>query len=660
MGGVERGFVFSGATLMLAIPAIILAAYFMNALEYGSYGISISMRADVVFYIQNDLKETETTALENCGRYITFMTIKNMTDRFDTLLSEYGATVAKSRGFFPYADMDGEGRSSEVYVRDKIAECVNDALISALRQLSNKTGMVIIIKDNSTTMAALNGTGNLIERSDITLMQYDPWGFNLTLASFPLLIMNEEKKIFYNTSLPTSKAYVSIEDLQDPYIYINSEARSSNKIERSIFLYDLDSDGASNNIINPFYIVLIGSGSESEPRPYYYQADDGISFFGRLNGGTEPYADSSLRIETFVTGNPLELDSTSLIDHYYFSGIAGDPICINDTYFTDPLGNVVYIDDTHLSFYGLNRSYNCTGAPPGGKADIEVFNESIYFSDNSPIEGDIITITATIYNVGSVDANNVLVSFYVDTISASTKIGDATIATLSAGSFTNVSINWDTSGYAGVHTIYVYADPSDTISESDETNNIASKDITVSTSPSTCVYVSPYRVRNCYYTSCFSSPRCHTDTLSNILYSDDSYVINYHNGGFCSNGRYFDYLYIYFPNPGIPSTATISNITITFEHMENETTNFWTDWGTGHDIWVRYWYGSGYTWASLSPYTPAGVDSNYTTENFNTLVSTGSYVNRGIRVVIAYTPYVSSGYKNQYLDYIKMRVCYVS
>ncbi|RCV64979.1 PKD repeat-containing protein, partial [Methanophagales archaeon] len=110
--------------------------------------------------------------------------------------------------------------------------------------------------------------------------------------------------------------------------------------------------------------------------------------------------------------------------------------------------------------------------------DLAVTN--IAFSNPQPIEGEAVTINATIGNLGTANAADVIVQFFDGTPTDDTQIGtNQTIATLNAGENKTVSVVWATTGEAGDNCIWVVADPADTIKEPDEENNQANCNIFV-------------------------------------------------------------------------------------------------------------------------------------------------------------------------------------
>ncbi len=111
--------------------------------------------------------------------------------------------------------------------------------------------------------------------------------------------------------------------------------------------------------------------------------------------------------------------------------------------------------------------------------DLTLKSSDISFSNPNPNEGDTVTITATVHNVGNNNSYNVNVSFYVDSVDSGHLIGTVNYGDIPQGGSATNSINWDTTGMAGVHNIIVYADSTHTIAELNENNNTASKGITV-------------------------------------------------------------------------------------------------------------------------------------------------------------------------------------
>jgi hypothetical protein len=92
-------------------------------------------------------------------------------------------------------------------------------------------------------------------------------------------------------------------------------------------------------------------------------------------------------------------------------------------------------------------------------------------------DGDSVTFSATIGNLGPGDAANTAVRFLVDGAPVG---GDQTIASLAAGTSTTISSNaW--TAIAGTHTVEAVVDPGNAVVEIDESNNSASGSVVVQT-----------------------------------------------------------------------------------------------------------------------------------------------------------------------------------
>ena len=104
--------------------------------------------------------------------------------------------------------------------------------------------------------------------------------------------------------------------------------------------------------------------------------------------------------------------------------------------------------------------------------DIEINNEDITLSNANPAPGEIITINATVHNVGDLSVDDIRVRFsdgYPGTQIGTTQIIDS----IPAGENKTVSVQWKIPAISQSHDIYVELDPLNDIAEENETNNIA-------------------------------------------------------------------------------------------------------------------------------------------------------------------------------------------
>jgi CARDB protein/zinc carboxypeptidase len=97
-------------------------------------------------------------------------------------------------------------------------------------------------------------------------------------------------------------------------------------------------------------------------------------------------------------------------------------------------------------------------------------------SSQRVVSGDRVTITATVRNIGTAAAANVPVRFTDNGAQVGTV---QTIATIAAGASGTATVGWNTRGIKGDRTIAVTADPANVIRELIETNNSATRVVTV-------------------------------------------------------------------------------------------------------------------------------------------------------------------------------------
>jgi hypothetical protein len=105
--------------------------------------------------------------------------------------------------------------------------------------------------------------------------------------------------------------------------------------------------------------------------------------------------------------------------------------------------------------------------------DLAITGSDIKLAPQSPKEGETVTITATIYNSGQVDAGTFTVRFLVD----GTALPDLSVVTLGKGANIVREATWKAK--AGPHAIKVVIDPAGSVSESAKANNEASINISV-------------------------------------------------------------------------------------------------------------------------------------------------------------------------------------
>jgi hypothetical protein len=115
-----------------------------------------------------------------------------------------------------------------------------------------------------------------------------------------------------------------------------------------------------------------------------------------------------------------------------------------------------------------------TEGTEGNRPDLVVTN--ITASNKKAREGDKVTVTATVANQGNDDAGASQAEFLLD---GATVLGLADTPAIPEGGSTQVSVNWDTRGVKGEHTIEATADKAGAVNESNEANNAGTLTVTV-------------------------------------------------------------------------------------------------------------------------------------------------------------------------------------
>jgi len=121
--------------------------------------------------------------------------------------------------------------------------------------------------------------------------------------------------------------------------------------------------------------------------------------------------------------------------------------------------------------YTVKGNENCT-VP---QADLTVAPTDITTYTYKGQGGPQVIVAAVVHNSGTVDAAAVQVQFAVDGQTFATQ----TVPRIAQGSLAHFTAGWSSKGQKGNHTFTVTADPANTVSESNEGNNSASKLVTV-------------------------------------------------------------------------------------------------------------------------------------------------------------------------------------
>ncbi len=125
--------------------------------------------------------------------------------------------------------------------------------------------------------------------------------------------------------------------------------------------------------------------------------------------------------------------------------------------------------------------------------DLSISPSELTVTPSAPLEDAVVRVNATVRNLGNRDAADVAVRFTDGAPPSGTPIGpDSVVPLIPPAGFAYVEVAW-TARPAGSHRLCASADPDHRIVESDEGNNVACVDVTVTPGPVTRPDYVPYR-----------------------------------------------------------------------------------------------------------------------------------------------------------------------
>ncbi|UCD91743.1 MAG: hypothetical protein JSV43_05745 [Methanobacteriota archaeon] len=136
------------------------------------------------------------------------------------------------------------------------------------------------------------------------------------------------------------------------------------------------------------------------------------------------------------------------------------------------LGFTVWVQDD------VSNEVHQAGMIPFG--DVAIQASDVMVTSTTPNEGDIVGMSVRVTNYGE-DTDGVYVRGYIDQLGGMSVGPPVPTGPLTKGQKKLVGLGaWDTTGFPGEHKLYVVADPTFDMMEYDEFNNVATKDLSVS------------------------------------------------------------------------------------------------------------------------------------------------------------------------------------
>jgi len=304
-----------------------------------------------------------------------------------------------------------------------------------------------------------------------------------------LRVTYEPNEGYYSGVYADDGGYAS----DDVYLEVSTFDRESG-IDRIEFLVNYECDGSS----------------KLEPCVVYADDLDSNVDDGRAKWNTDLFNDGTNYVEVRVYDNngnwdyrefEVEVDNEKITvsidepkENDALHGIVNLKAIVSDDYSGIDEVNW-YIDDTKIGSgeetiwgaYGLEGTHTLkvvardnVGNEDDASIDVELFSPDLYLgSEDISVSGTLesgstVTISADVHNDGNMDAEDIMVEFYVD----GEAVGYDTIASIPQQQQSSASATWLALG--GERQISVVVDPENDIFESDEGNNLASKIVDVS------------------------------------------------------------------------------------------------------------------------------------------------------------------------------------
>lgn len=187
------------------------------------------------------------------------------------------------------------------------------------------------------------------------------------------------------------------------------------------------------------------------------------------------------------SGNPAQGGKQIGGDRVVTTIAAGGAVTLTTTWNTlgaKGLNYLYVVVDPNATTGDVNRGNNIAMkellVTAADKPDLWIASDDIAITPAAPGEGDILTISVVVHNLGVQTANVKAALYDGNPVSGGIKRGEAQIPwIIPTGGSAPVTFTLDTVGLAGNHPIYVKVDPDNAIDESNKANNQASRNVTI-------------------------------------------------------------------------------------------------------------------------------------------------------------------------------------
>lgn len=314
----DKGFAFTPLAFLLIIPVIVLAASANEIADEINTLSQIAIGGDVTATAANNVILSIEKGAKDAGRNAAYNATRTVIDN---------EALRMSNPFFSQSSPN----DSKTYIRQRIVDAVNNNTVATCLKLETETGRQIYVNNISID----SYTDKPFTINDINISQGDPFSFNVQVnGGIPITVVQNGQNQTFRT--PPINVQVSIEGLEDPYIWVNTKDRRSAIIYRYPYYSSFGpeyhfADSYTATDLAHLTDCLNGTNNPTgiTPRSYYFPDVYGLTFFDRLENKTNTSSSgpNNAKMSTFIMGEPLYEDyhgaHISALDHEYFAGASG-------------------------------------------------------------------------------------------------------------------------------------------------------------------------------------------------------------------------------------------------------------------------------------------------------------------------------------------------
>jgi len=205
----DKGYAFTPMVFLLFIPIMIMAIAYGDIANEANLLADITIGGDVTYTAATNIFQTIEKGASDAGRNAAYNATRKVIDN---------STTNSTKIFF-------DSNTSKPYIKQLIINSINNHVITTCRSIETETGRQIYINNIPIT----NYTNATFFSSDVNITQTEPFGFFVQVRKgIPIKIVQKDQA--YEVETPPISSYVTIEGLEDPYVWVNTKYRTSNII----------------------------------------------------------------------------------------------------------------------------------------------------------------------------------------------------------------------------------------------------------------------------------------------------------------------------------------------------------------------------------------------------------------------------------------------